>query len=374
MTTGRIAFLDGIRGVAAMTVVLYHALQVWLDLADPWAHWLWTGPLAFLTDGEAAVLLFFVLSGVALSWSPLQGGTDPFLGSRSTLVWLLARSLRIYGPYGVTLVLMAAARRILWDPASSTPPPSSWFRHFSSIEASREQVLHDLMLPWHHPGLVAQGWSLTEEMRFAVLLPLLLPAMRFGSGATVLCLILAAWWAGLSAYVVFFSAGLLMAKHWWEIERRISRLSRQSSFLLLAVGLALYSVARWGPWHFPILTRTLEVVAPLNGWVAAGAAVLLVAPLGMPGWRAMLESVPLQWLGRISFSLYLVHLLPVFYLSPRIARQLNALGLTGSFTVTAVSVAGVCFVSLPLAFLFHRWVETPSAAGARWMIRRWGHP
>ncbi|MBN8246534.1 MAG: acyltransferase [Verrucomicrobia bacterium] len=370
MTTGRIAFLDGIRGFAAMTVVLCHALQAWLDLGDARSRWLWTGPFAFLTDGEAAVLLFFVLSGVALSWGSFHGGPDPFVGTRTTLRWLVARSLRIYGPFAVTLVLMAIARSAFWDPAPTSPLRSSWFEYFSSIEATRENLLQDLLLPVQYPRLVAQGWSLTEEMRFAFFLPLLLPVAARSTGATLACLVLAAGFGGVSRYVLFFAFGILIAKHWNVLRESLVRRSPAEALLLLVSSLALYSVARWGPWHFPVLTGAIEVVVRLDSLTAAGAALLLVVPLASPAIRAPLESGPAQWLGRVSFSLYLVHLLPVFYLSPRIVRKLNNWGLNDPFAVALVSALGACLASMPLAHCFQRWVEAPCTEGARRILRR----
>ncbi|MCW5558678.1 MAG: acyltransferase [Verrucomicrobiae bacterium] len=351
-----------------MTVVPYHALLAWLDLGDARSYWLWTGPLCVLTDGEAAVLLFFVLSGIALSWGSFHGGPDPFTGLRPTAAWLLARTVRICGPYLATLALMAVARTTLWDAAPTTPSRSSWFHHHGNVPATAENVLHDLLLPAQYPRLVAQGWSLTEEMRFAFLLPLLLPVAARSTAVTVVCLLLATVSAGLSRYVVYFAAGILIAKHWKELQCRLRSLSASESSALAVAGLALYSFARWGPWHLSGVTRAIETVIPSGDLAAPGAALLLIVPMASPGIRRLLESHALQWLGRVSFSLYLVHLLPVFYLSPRIIRVLNGQGIGDPFFIAVLSAAAVVVCSLPLAWIFHRWVESPCTLLARRIV------
>lgn len=355
-----------------MTVVLYHALQAWLDMGDAWSYWLWTGPPCVFTDGQAAVLLFFVLSGIALSWGSFHGGPDPFPGLRPTAAWLVARTVRICGPYLATLALMVAARATLWDAAPTTPSRSSWFQHFGSVPATADNVFHDLLLPAQYPRLIAQGWSLTEEMRFAFFLPLLLPVAARSTAVTTVCLLLAAGFGGLSRYVVYFAAGILIAKHWKNLQGRLCILPAFGSAALMVAGLALYSFARWGPWHLPGFTRALETVISPGDLAAAGAALLLIMPMGSSGIRGFLESPALQWLGRVSFSLYLIHLLPVFYLSPRIVRALNAQGLSDPFFTSVISAAAATFCSLPLAWIFHRWVEKPCTSLARRIVSRSG--
>jgi|SRR5580700_1882571 hypothetical protein len=61
MSMQRVEYLDGLRGLAAMQVVLNHYT---LAFAPGWV-----GPLGFFADGVAAVLLFFLMSGLVLTYS-----------------------------------------------------------------------------------------------------------------------------------------------------------------------------------------------------------------------------------------------------------------------------------------------------------------
>src|SRR5262249_47396407 len=97
---GRLYFLDGLRGWAAVSVLLLHTFKVWLTspeallahgytfkewliepekmLANGYGRLLWLinhSPLAFISDGRLAVFVFFVISGVALSYPILKSPT-----------------------------------------------------------------------------------------------------------------------------------------------------------------------------------------------------------------------------------------------------------------------------------------------------------
>ena len=101
MTTKRLPALDGLRGVAALVVVVYHSLLYWsgfragmyhFDADDP-ASWLMTiSPLRMFVDGRIAVLAFFVLSGFVLSRGFWRGRSTRWTG------YYVRRALRLYPP------------------------------------------------------------------------------------------------------------------------------------------------------------------------------------------------------------------------------------------------------------------------------------
>src|SRR5436190_12566173 len=67
--------IDGIRGWASLSVLVYHAFHEMFSRLLPWLNNAWFAPVF---DGRLAVCVFFVLSGDALTaafWA--RGGTDP---------------------------------------------------------------------------------------------------------------------------------------------------------------------------------------------------------------------------------------------------------------------------------------------------------
>src|ERR1700737_383359 len=90
----RLAYLESIRGLAAVQVVLLHFLSAfWPDLVfesvsrSP-AWYVHLSPLYFLYDGYSAVYIFFVLSGYVLTRSFERNLEHPFSQ-------ILARAIRL---------------------------------------------------------------------------------------------------------------------------------------------------------------------------------------------------------------------------------------------------------------------------------------
>ena len=91
VTQGRSIALDALRGLAALSVVVFH---VWVYARPVPGSTLATVPDKFLNEGRLGLILFFVLSGylLYLPWAraALDGGRAPGLGR-----YTLRRAARI---------------------------------------------------------------------------------------------------------------------------------------------------------------------------------------------------------------------------------------------------------------------------------------
>ena len=364
----RVLFLDGLRGVAAVIVVLNHAF---LGYADPEHRVLglfWSGPFSFLTEGDAAVLLFFVLSGIALSWGPM-GGADCFRSAGSIAVWFLARVVRIYLPYLAALALTCVAHERFRDPGATVPPRTPWFGLHGEVAVDHQNVLHDLNLFSDYPRLLGQGWSLTEELRFSFLLPLMLPLAVRTTGGFLVTLFCAALCGAMTQFVLFFGVGVLVTKHWNSIPGVLRHVSGWRSWVVLVFAVGLFSIRRWLPWYFPDASHELKRVCRPEYLVAVGVLLILVLPIVSSGLRRFLESGMVRYLGQVSFSIYLIHMVVLLYVSPWVVVRLNAMGLAEPAPVTVAITLFVVLASCATASVFNRLVEAPCTNAARWLLR-----
>jgi peptidoglycan/LPS O-acetylase OafA/YrhL len=142
--------------------------------------------------------------------------------------------------------------------------------------------------------------------------------------------------------------------------------SRRREKMLRFIGffVALYFLsypdagAEWTPGFVFLSSLVPKYYIPLSGWMfyqAMGALILLPCILRTPSIRALLEGRTAQYLGKISFSLYLVHG-PIlhslgFWIMPRLFERL---GRTSAFVVGWIMLLSV---TLYLADWWYRKVD-----------------
>lgn len=342
-----------------MTVVFHH---MWLlGGIRPDSVWisrlLRYSPLRMILEGRAPVILFFVLSGFVLAHALLNGRT-------AYRDFLIRRFTRIYPPFAIAILVSAVGYALL-DPGA-VRPFSAWFGRLWQHGHTPPTVLAHLLMPGTaHDDLDPVVWSLVHELRISLLVPALLWLAKRQLGALVAGSLLLQWIA-----VPFgVDAGTGETCQAWASCRPFWGETLSGSFLVsgyfvfffvLGIGLAVHRVrlgaflARLPAWSFPALL--LCALGLLSSHVAAndlaygaGAGLLMLMVLEMRGLGRLLRLPPLLWLGRVSYSLYLIHL-PVFLL---VIYGLPGVG-------SGVQVALLVPLSLLAAALFHRLVETPA--------------
>lgn len=370
--SGRLTALDGLRGLAALVVVLHHALLTWQVLADQYVApnsdsgtwWLTFTPLHLAWAGTEAVMVFFVLSGFVL--------TLPFLGAAGSAPgwagYYGRRLVRLYVPVAASLA--GAALLVMGFPRVAGSTTSWWFNaHAVTVDAPT--LASDVVLlnglSWIHPSL----WSLQYEVLFSLLLPLyVLAARRFGSlwpwlAAGLLVLVgLGAYtnWAVLS-WLPVFGIGVCMAAGRIPLlllGRRLADGRRATAvwWALAGAAVVLLLAEWWLRLLSPPTAMTMALVRPL---AVAGAALVVFLVMACPAAGALCRWRPVAWLGTVSFSLYLVH-------EPILVSVSSLVG--GSMRGVAVTLVVGIALSFLAAAAFHRWVEAPSQRLARTVGRR----
>jgi peptidoglycan/LPS O-acetylase OafA/YrhL len=361
----RIVALDGLRGVAAIMVLLHHALLMLPVFADyQWysrvpAHLsvgkflLLCTPLRLVWAGQERAIMFFVLSGFVLSLPWLTGKPQSY--GR----FLLGRFCRIYPPYLAAMALAALASVAIGGHV--LPKASVYFNELGWARNPDAGTLSSILLVLtnHHSDYINEAvWSLTWEVRVALIFPLLmLPILRWRNlGAIQVYLFLFCFGQAarysLSAhpdlaelvgngcrYTGCFVLGAVIAMNRSRIGEWFNRRHSAFGWLCLTLGLGIC----WAPWpHFH------------DDIVGIGASLLIVAIIGTTSLKKWLAHESWLWLGRQSYSLYLIHV-PVVMVIVIACR--GEVPLWACMSVIPVSIA--------LAQIFHVHVELPSVALAQ---------
>lgn len=339
--------LDGLRGTAALMVVLFHFSEPLLPdpQANPLGH-------AFL-----AVDFFFCLSGfvIGYAYDPRSGlGIGEFMKSRLIRLHPMVVA-------GVTLGLLS----FLLDPFDGSPWDKGVFPVVLSYAASLFLLPYAAYLPDRWDLLFplnAPAWSLSWEyvaniayalvlwrtprralLALALLAAVALLAMGLQAGTIDGGWSLGNWWRGAPRTAFSFFAGLAIWRYRLVLR---TRLGYGALSLLLVTGL---TIGR---------TQWLELIVvmllfPLIVAMGAGAQVA--------GWRASV----CRFMGRISYPLYITHNFVIWPFGQFVSLYKPAPWL--SAVIIFGSVSGV----VAMAYAFVRWYDEPVRT---WLRRRWVRP
>ncbi|KAI5461955.1 acyltransferase family-domain-containing protein [Mariannaea sp. PMI_226] len=421
------AWLDGLRGFAAL-IVYFHHHSLWVHdegatkgifengFGFDGKYYLATFPVIrnFFTGGHFAVSTFFVISGYVLSLTPLSlihAGEYVKLGDNISSA-LFRRWLRLYLPIIATVVISIVIRHAL----------SLWTRPLK-LDCNLLEDLRNFYLEFKNFSFVFKEgggpwlsynmhlWSIPVEFRGSIVIYTSLVAFsRCSRNARLLCQV------GLIYYFMFicdgwycatFVAGMLLcdldllAKR-GELPTFIKRLEPAKGFIyyhLLIFSLLLSGV--------PSASQDVEQLAKIRGWYYLSllkpqavfdykwfylfwASVWLVAAIPRITWlKRFFETRFCQYLGRTSFGLYMIHGPVLWTLGdrlytaagwhtaehlqniPRWADKLpfpnrGPVGLEISFLVPHIVLIPVTFA---LAELVTRAIDTPSVKFASWFYR-----
>jgi peptidoglycan/LPS O-acetylase OafA/YrhL len=346
---GRLAGLDGLRGLAALYVVVYHIfLRAFpgypVDRAPFWAGW--------FAYGRFAVVVFIVLSGFSLALSPAREGWK--LDGLASFARRRAR--RILPAYWAALAFSLAVAWLI------VPQPGQGLPNAKSVIVNGLLVQNLVGAPSPNRSF----WSLAVEAQLYVLFPLLLLLVRrWGAIAMV-------------ATVTLLVAALgIVGPHVSHVDTFVIH-SPPDLAALFAVGILAAGIVQAGntrrswPWHWLALAAAAPVVAAIwwqgTAWtndhllwvdLALGPAVAcLLAGLasGRPTWLLrLLDARPMRKLGASSYSLYLIHAPIVVVVYEKIVAGRVGQGVPAFL----VSIALVLPLTVVFARLFARFFETP---------------
>ncbi|MGW4298688.1 acyltransferase family protein [Streptomyces sp. NPDC004646] len=347
--------MDGLRGLAALYVVLFHC---WLYTFPGYPRSTAPGWLDGLMFGRLAVVFFLVLSGFSLAIAPARhgwrtGGVGRFLRRRA---W------RILPPYWAALVMSLI---IAWFvvPAS----------HYG-LPTGKSILVYGLVVQDVFTAPTPNGafWSIGVESELYLLFPLFLFVRRkLGAAVLVAAVTLPVIGRGMLAsganpvegangltphLAPVFVAGIAGAGVVVASER-VRRLPWGWFAALAAVPVLVLGVVRGFVWtvnhYFWVDLAVAPAMTMLLVAVATGKPVVLVRFLTT---RAM------QSLGDFSYSLYLIHLPIVMAVIRRLAPHFVGRGLPTFLFTLGVALP----VSVLAAWLFARVFELPFKRNRSW--------
>ncbi len=165
----RLDELDSLRGLAALSVVLYHFKIFWLDdvMRNSPVHQkhVIDRLLLPITAGHEAVILFFILSGFVLSLPAIN------LRARPYAVFILRRIFRIYIPYVAALFLAVLGNRFFAEDVTQSKCLSGYWSLPIDWGLFRQHLL--CLGAYNTETFDPPIWTLVLEMRICLVFPFL---------------------------------------------------------------------------------------------------------------------------------------------------------------------------------------------------------
>ncbi|WP_298717088.1 acyltransferase [Chitinophaga sp.] len=339
--------LDGLRGVAALAVVIFHFMEwVFTDFSQN-----------FIAHGFLAVDFFFCLSGFVIGYA-----YDDRLGTMGVPAFFKSRIIRLH-PLVVAGSVMGLLA-FLFDPFGIVPESYSVGKialiFFCSMVLAPFPVMEDR--GFNLFGLNAPSWSLFWEYVANIVYALVLHRLRkvYIAVLTVLAAVgivyvacrsgnlLGGWsgptfWDGGARIAYSFLAGLLIYRSNWIIKNRLG-------FPGLAVLLSLAFIMPFTSWNW--LTESLVVLLYFPLLVALGAGAAL-----RPSMRPICV-----FSGNISYPLYMTHYAFLWMFGNWYTSQKP-----GGGELAVVIIAGV-IVSVGVAYLVMKLYDIPVR---RYFTNKW---
>ncbi|OWA35867.1 hypothetical protein B9G55_08230 [Saccharibacillus sp. O16] len=322
----KLVYLDGIRGAAAFTVVISHYIQIFYPAAlngnGEQAHFLWDihygkSPINLFYNGQFAVCLFFVLSGYVLSYKMFEKELDPpqfqkLLSSSASRRYIrlalpaACSVLLVYIAIGIHAFYLQDIRMVTW-----TDMKKDYYALDTNLYTILKAAFFDPFFRFGSHPYNPVLWTMSYELLGSFLIFGFIAL--FGRIKSRWILYLLASLAFIQTYFIAFLWGMLLAdllKSKWTQSRKVR-------FLILLIGIYLGSApytSLLGTLYGPI-----EVcIVAVNGWLGlhldprmfariVGAVMILFALLRSHTLQSLFSATPFAYLGKISFSLYLIH-------------------------------------------------------------------
>lgn len=346
-----LAALTGVRGIAAWAVVLYHVRLSLLTIMP-------APVIAVLAKGYLAVDLFFVLSGFVIWLNYAQpianrkaGAVGLFLWRRIARVWPLHVVL-LAAFVGFAMLLRLTGRGTADYPFAELPLHVLMIQNWGFTDA----------LTWNDPA-----WSISTEfaayLAFPALVLVAARVPRLPSGALL----------GLAGALSGAIWAVFAANGQTSLGADIPHLGLWrclAGFMLGCVACALWQRGTGSAWVWAGGAFGWLLGGVLLGWpetaIVPSLAFTLLLALALSDNRlsCWLGRGAVLWLGEISYSTYLAHVL--------LFTLFKLVFVSADLQIGWAGLAAYLALVLAISALLHRWVERPAQAALNRLARARG--
>lgn len=329
MPKKRFEFLDGIRGWAALIVVFGHTMVgvIALDAPD-FVHQIY---LKFITHAYLSVMIFFVLSGYVLSISQI------LTTKRNLAITTVARYFRLLIPVFVVTVIAYLFLKMGFFynvESSTTEEAKSWLGRFYTFSPDIIDALRFAFFDtfFNYDGQHTYNsslWTMPVEMMGSILIYSYIAIFRVMDKIYwLVAAVLVVYFYNVSPYMFCFMAGYMLAELKIR-QRNFTNGITQVLLVLLFIGVIFYD--------------TFNRPATDQGNCLEAVILIFCISYSQPLMHFFSNSFS-KYLGRISFSLYLIQIVVICSWSSYLRIHLPAygFGIYVDAIINLISTIAIC--------------------------------
>ena len=376
-SSSRIVPLEACRGIAAIIVMLHHAILGFMPsitgiLPNSAAsfsmagHWYY-----FIVNGGGAVDFFFTLSGFVLYWSVRTNKSDGY-----NVIAILKRYPRLAFPVIISTVLswllfklnayyFVEASKISGSPWLATFASADWTPNFqvSLLRAIREGAETFFTGSRYYNSNL---WTMKPEFIGSIFVFMLAPSVKKSNGALIiffLFVIALAYSIITYKYLLGFCVGMFLSE---VIYRAMSGCFEVPSWIsVILVLLGFYSLGYIGPygdygWLGGLTVLGTYGLDDLSVVHTLGSSLIIASIMMNERAYNWLSGYIFNFIGRVSFPLYLVHILAISSISSLVyicVFEFTADMPIAFLSATTTTIASSFLMAFWLAQLDELWVK-----------------
>lgn len=385
----RVDYLDGLRGLAALGVVITHFICIFLPswylskgepgtLPEGIGFVISQSPLNLIYfNGNFAICIFFMLSGYVLSYSFFTRGRIASLKFN-----VIKRYFRLLFPivFAVLVSYVVLRLGLYYNQAVAAITGSGFAAGFYTFTASLPYALWEAffgVLFFNQTLYDDPLWTVAMEFYGSVMVFILLmifaknPTYRFYVYAVLISVFFI-----VKPLFLPFVLGMFLCDLNTRPQKYFSEYTRASLWLIFVIGLLLASVPQhWsGGVFFDHFGRMIDE-SPLDFnnptlTHTIGAFLVMIGITNLAEPRRFLSMAIPKFLGRISYAMYVLHFIVLFSLTCWLFLALyDTFGFVLSVAISLVLSLAVIFAA---SYAVTRLIDDPGIRFSKWVAERWG--
>lgn len=365
----RLNELEGMRGIAAVIVYIHHFILLIYPsfyFLDPVINedffllqWFAKTPLGILNDGHIPVRFFFVHSGFVLMYAFIKTGAIEKYNYMKILSAVLRRYFRLTGPVLASILLAYLIMKLDWmsNRAVDEHHVRKWISGYYPFKPDFWKAFYQGLWGTYFEFNSARTynsslWTIAIELKASFMIyamACLGSFLKLPMRLIAYCIPL--YFLGVySSYSCFIFGLMICELYMFKGQLKISNKTILRVILILAIyfgGIKTFDqpLYSWIP-LFGVKSKYF-----FYSFKTLGSILLILFVLNSFKFKSFLKSGPIHYLGKLSYSLYVIHFILLASLSSFLL--LNGVPHLVNFFITTVALFG-------LSYVMYRLVDMPS--------------